>query len=60
LNLYGFIKRDNVRLYYEVYGTGGPTIFLLPTWSVIHSRHWKMQIPLPGPALPRAHLRRPR
>ena len=20
-------------------------IFLLPTWSLIHSRHWKMQIP---------------
>jgi len=34
-----------VRLYYEVYGTGEPTVFLLPTWSIIHSRHWKMQIP---------------
>jgi pimeloyl-ACP methyl ester carboxylesterase len=32
-------------LYYEVYGSGEPTIFLLPTWSIIHSRHWKMQIP---------------
>jgi len=21
------------------------TIFLLPTWSIVHSRHWKMQIP---------------
>jgi len=41
----GYIKRDGVRLYYEVYGTGEPTIFLLPTWSIIHSRHWKMQIP---------------
>jgi pimeloyl-ACP methyl ester carboxylesterase/predicted glycosyltransferase len=41
----GYIKRDGVRLYYEVYGSGGPTIFLLPTWSIIHSRHWKMQIP---------------
>ena len=20
-------------------------MFLLPTWSIIHSRHWKMQIP---------------
>jgi pimeloyl-ACP methyl ester carboxylesterase/predicted glycosyltransferase len=34
-----------VRLYYEVYGSGEPTVFLLPTWSIIHSRHWKMQIP---------------
>jgi pimeloyl-ACP methyl ester carboxylesterase/predicted glycosyltransferase len=41
----GCIKRDGVRLYYEVYGSGEPTVFLLPTWSIIHSRHWKMQIP---------------
>ena len=41
----GYIKRDGVRLYYEVYGSGEPTMFLLPTWSIIHSRHWKMQIP---------------
>src|SRR5580700_998983 len=41
----GYIKRDGVRLYYEVYGAGEPTVFLLPTWSIIHSRHWKMQIP---------------
>src|SRR2546425_10067591 len=41
----GFVERDGVSLYYEVYGTGAPTVFLLPTWSIIHSRHWKMQIP---------------
>ena len=41
----GYIKRDGVRLYYEVYGAGEPTVFLLPTWSIVHSRHWKMQIP---------------
>jgi pimeloyl-ACP methyl ester carboxylesterase len=41
----GYTERDGVRLYYEVYGAGEPTIFLLPTWSIIHSRHWKMQIP---------------
>ncbi len=41
----GYVERDGVRLYYEVYGSGEPTIFLLPTWSIIHSRHWKMQIP---------------
>ena len=34
-----------MRLYYEVYGSGEPTVFLLPTWSIIHSRHWKMQLP---------------
>jgi pimeloyl-ACP methyl ester carboxylesterase len=41
----GFAERDGVRLFYEVYGDGEPTVFLLPTWSIIHSRHWKMQIP---------------
>jgi pimeloyl-ACP methyl ester carboxylesterase/predicted glycosyltransferase len=41
----GYIERDGVRLHYEVYGSGEPTVFLLPTWSIIHSRHWKMQIP---------------
>src|SRR3954463_15448165 len=41
----GYVERDGVNLYYEVYGSGEPTVFLLPTWSIIHSRHWKMQIP---------------
>jgi pimeloyl-ACP methyl ester carboxylesterase/predicted glycosyltransferase len=41
----GYAQRDGMRLYYEVYGSGEPTIFLLPTWSIVHSRHWKMQIP---------------
>jgi pimeloyl-ACP methyl ester carboxylesterase/predicted glycosyltransferase len=41
----GYVARDGVNLYYEVYGSGEPTVFLLPTWSIIHSRHWKMQIP---------------
>ena len=41
----GHVTRDGVRLYFEVYGTGEPTVLLLPTWSIIHSRHWKMQIP---------------
>ena len=29
----------------SVYGDGDPTILLLPTWSIIHSRQWKAQIP---------------
>jgi pimeloyl-ACP methyl ester carboxylesterase len=41
----GFVERDGIRVFYEVYGSGEPTILLLPTWSIIHSRHWKMQIP---------------
>ena len=41
----GFVERDGVKVYYELFGAGEPTILLLPTWSIIHSRHWKMQIP---------------
>src|SRR5215467_3934343 len=41
----GFVERDGVRSFYEVYGEGEPTVLLLPTWSIVHSRHWKMQIP---------------
>ena len=41
----GYVERDGVRVFYEVYGEGEPTVLLLPTWSIIHSRHWKMQIP---------------
>jgi pimeloyl-ACP methyl ester carboxylesterase len=41
----GYVERDGVRVFYEVYGSGEPTILLLPTWALIHSRHWKLQIP---------------
>jgi pimeloyl-ACP methyl ester carboxylesterase/predicted glycosyltransferase len=41
----GYVTRDDVRLYYEVFGTGSPTLFFLPTWSLVYSRVWKAQIP---------------
>ncbi len=41
----GFVERDGVRLFYELYGEGERTVLFLPTWSIIHSRHWKAQIP---------------
>ena len=41
----GYIERDGVRVFYEGYGNGKPTILLLPTWSIVHSRIWKAQIP---------------
>jgi pimeloyl-ACP methyl ester carboxylesterase len=41
----GYIERDGVRVFYEVYGSGTRTVLLLPTWSIIHSRQWKGQIP---------------
>ncbi len=38
---------DNVQIAYEVFGPDDPgrTIVFLPTWSLVHSRHWKMQVP---------------
>jgi len=41
----GYLDRDGVRVFYEVYGTGEPTILLLPSWEITHSRAWKAQIP---------------
>ena len=41
----GYVERDDVKIFYEVFGSGEPTVLLLPTWSIIHSRQWKMQIP---------------
>jgi pimeloyl-ACP methyl ester carboxylesterase/predicted glycosyltransferase len=41
----GFVERDGVKIFYEVYGAGKATILLLPPWSIVHSRGWKMQIP---------------
>jgi pimeloyl-ACP methyl ester carboxylesterase len=41
----GFVERAGVKIHYEVYGEGGPTILLLPTWTIIHARFWKLQVP---------------
>lgn len=38
---------DGVRSFYEVFGPEGAerTIVFLPTWMMVHSRVWKMQVP---------------
>ncbi len=41
----GFVERDGVRVYWEAHGEEGPAVLLLPAWSIIHARGWKMQIP---------------
>ena len=41
----GYLERDGVRVFYEVYGKGEATILLLPSWEITHSRAWKGQIP---------------
>jgi pimeloyl-ACP methyl ester carboxylesterase/predicted glycosyltransferase len=41
----GYIERDGARVFYEVYGTGEPSVLLLPSWEIVHSRAWKCQVP---------------
>ena len=41
----GFVERDGVKVSYELFGHGDPTIVLMPPWSIVHSRTWKMQVP---------------
>lgn len=45
----GFVvnPHDGVRLHYEQFGPldAERTVMLLPTWSLVHSRVWKMQTP---------------
>ena len=41
----GDLARDGVRVHWERYGDGDPAILFLPTWSIVHSRCWKAQIP---------------
>jgi pimeloyl-ACP methyl ester carboxylesterase len=41
----GFVERRGVKIHYEVYGDGRQTLLLLPTWTLIHKRCWKLQVP---------------
>lgn len=47
----GVVERDGVAVHYVRYGEGEPAILLLPTWSLLTSRHWKMQVVSEGAAL---------
>lgn len=44
-DLSGCVVREGVRTCYEVHGDGPVTVLLLPTWSIVHARHWKAQVP---------------
>jgi pimeloyl-ACP methyl ester carboxylesterase len=39
------IAPDGVRIAYETAGAGDPTIVLLPSAPIVHSRQWKGQVP---------------
>ena len=41
----GYVERLGVRVFWERYGDVDPTVLLLPTWTIVHSRVWKAQIP---------------
>ena len=41
----GYLERDDVRVFYEVYGDAPTTWLLFPTSPISHSRLWKAQIP---------------
>jgi pimeloyl-ACP methyl ester carboxylesterase/predicted glycosyltransferase len=41
----GYVQCNGVKIGYEVFGDGTPTLLLLPTWTIIHSRFWKLQVP---------------
>ncbi len=40
----GYVERDGVRIFYETFGTGQPTVLMLPTWSVLHAAHGRFQV----------------
>lgn len=45
-NRHGFVKRpDGVRIAFETFGSGKPTLVLLPSAPIVHSRQWKGQVP---------------
>jgi pimeloyl-ACP methyl ester carboxylesterase len=42
----GQLEVRGFKISYEVFGNPqAPPILLLPSWQIIHSRHWKMQVP---------------
>ena len=41
----GEILRDGASVRYQVFGSGRRAILLLPTWSIVHTDHWRRQVP---------------
>ncbi|MDH2415091.1 alpha/beta hydrolase [Nocardioides sp. CER19] len=41
----GFVEAAGTKVHYEVHGTAGPTLLLMPTWTIVHQRFWKLQLP---------------
>ena len=41
----GEIERDGAVVRYQVFGSAERAILLLPTWSIVHTDHWRHQVP---------------
>ena len=41
----GVVERDGVRVGYDVYGAGEPTILVLTCWAITHAGQWKGRVP---------------
>ncbi|HKT83789.1 MAG TPA: alpha/beta hydrolase [Solirubrobacterales bacterium] len=41
----GHIEREGVSVFFEVFGSGETTILFCPTWTLVPSQVWKMQVP---------------
>ena len=41
----GTVDRDGVEIAFDVHDADRPTVVLLPTWSLVDSRAWKLQLP---------------
>jgi len=41
----GLIDRGDAEIHYQVFGEGDRALVLLPTWSIVHSDHWRRQVP---------------
>ncbi|MFI5916686.1 alpha/beta fold hydrolase [Dactylosporangium sp. NPDC051541] len=40
----GFVEHLGIKIHFEVYGVQGPTILLMPTWTLVHKKVWKAQV----------------
>ena len=41
----GTAQRGEVSIAWSSYGSGSPTLVMMPTWSIVPSRIWKAQVP---------------
>jgi pimeloyl-ACP methyl ester carboxylesterase/predicted glycosyltransferase len=41
----GYAEYDGVKVFYEVFGDGEPTVVFVHGWQIAYSRLWKMQVP---------------